>query len=241
MVKDHLTLATLGHEPEAQVPRPRKPMRRAPSASDIVRFKSRLQLGDEAYPGLGPCLLWSASKDKDGYGKFWFSGRDIRAHRFAFLVNAGYLPENVLHRCDRPGCCEPTHLFCGTIADNNRDAAIKGRTAKGERSGWRTKPEAYIGTRPCGDANGARRHPERIPRGKARSDVMTTRRLDEAAVLRIVELLRSGMSQRQTARLFGVTRPTIQAISDGRGWAWLTHGEVVGRRLPWSSRSQRKR
>ncbi len=33
----------------------------------------------------------------------------------------------VLHRCDRPACCNPDHLFLGTKADNNADMIAKGR------------------------------------------------------------------------------------------------------------------
>jgi hypothetical protein len=34
---------------------------------------------------------------------------------------------HVCHSCDVPGCCRPSHLFLGTIADNNRDCEQKGR------------------------------------------------------------------------------------------------------------------
>lgn len=33
----------------------------------------------------------------------------------------------VLHRCDNPKCIRVSHLFLGTIADNNHDAKAKGR------------------------------------------------------------------------------------------------------------------
>ena len=38
----------------------------------------------------------------------------------------------VLHRCDRPGCVNPAHLFLGGAAANAKDRNDKGRQAKGE-------------------------------------------------------------------------------------------------------------
>ena len=76
------------------------------------------------------CWLWTASTNKNGYGKF----RDARwahvtAHRFSWILANGPIPEGlwVLHRCDVPGCVNPDHLFLGTARDNNLDMMKKGR------------------------------------------------------------------------------------------------------------------
>ena len=41
----------------------------------------------------------------------------------------GVWPQVVMHSCDVPLCCNPSHLVGGTYADNNRDMAAKGRHA----------------------------------------------------------------------------------------------------------------
>lgn len=78
------------------------------------------------------CLLWTASVDRKGYGQFSIAaGRPAGAHRVAWTLAFGRWPELcVLHRCDNPGCVEITHLFEGTIADNNADMDAKGRARR---------------------------------------------------------------------------------------------------------------
>ena len=84
------------------------------------------------------CWLWTAHRDKDGYGAFKLpSGQHVRAHRMAFELDVGMIPEGtfVLHRCDNPPCCNPDHLFIGTSRDNIVDMVTKQRQARGEQDG----------------------------------------------------------------------------------------------------------
>lgn len=71
------------------------------------------------------CLEWQGPRDRQGYGKV---GGGALAHRAAYAMAKGDPSGKcVLHRCDNPPCVDPEHLWLGTIGDNNRDTAEKGR------------------------------------------------------------------------------------------------------------------
>ena len=78
------------------------------------------------------CWLWMGSRDKDGYGLFCADYQRTPAHRVAWELINGAIPNGmfVCHNCpggDNPSCVRPDHLFLGTNTDNLRDMAKKGR------------------------------------------------------------------------------------------------------------------
>ena len=87
------------------------------------------------------CWPWTGTQNASlGYGQIGRGGMGAGmayAHRVSYELANGAIPDGmcVLHRCDNPPCVNPAHLYLGTIADNNRDAKAKGRTALGERNG----------------------------------------------------------------------------------------------------------
>jgi len=83
------------------------------------------------------CWEWRAGINSKGYGAFWFNGKTISAHRIAWQITNGKIPEGmcVLHHCDNPRCCNPNHLFIGTHNDNVQDKVNKNRQAKEENNG----------------------------------------------------------------------------------------------------------
>jgi hypothetical protein len=82
------------------------------------------------------CWPWLGCRDGLGYGMFTMTRRSVRAHRVAFLLERGRLPEPCgLHLCDWVRCCNPAHIFEGSRDDNNKDRAAKGRSAVGDASG----------------------------------------------------------------------------------------------------------
>lgn len=83
------------------------------------------------------CWEWTGHLSKSGYGLLNVGGSARLAHRFAYELSCGEIPQGlvVCHRCDNPICCNPKHLFVGTPADNVADCIAKGRFPRGEKSG----------------------------------------------------------------------------------------------------------
>lgn len=78
------------------------------------------------------CWDWMGATDGYGYGRFWDGKRVIGAHQFVYILTYGSTPNNLwkLHKCDRPICCNPSHLFAGTNSDNMQDMVAKDRGRK---------------------------------------------------------------------------------------------------------------
>lgn len=83
--------------------------------------------------GPDECWEWTGSRQPTGYGRIKISDRVHNTHRVVWALTNGPIPARlqVLHRCDNPPCCNPAHLYLGTIADNMHDRDRKGRSRFG--------------------------------------------------------------------------------------------------------------
>jgi len=98
-----------------------------------TRFWEKVQVGDSSQ-----CWEWQAHIGNGGYGRFNYTstkGKRFIAdtHRVAYELTFGEIPAGmcVCHKCDNPRCCNPAHLFIGTVQDNINDKVTKGRQSRG--------------------------------------------------------------------------------------------------------------
>jgi len=91
------------------------------------RFWESVEIGETD----DDCHIWTGHRNPKGYGRLHVNGKNIMAHRFAWILKNGPIPDGkiICHSCDNPSCVNWRHLWIGTHADNIRDRDEKGRAA----------------------------------------------------------------------------------------------------------------
>lgn len=142
------------------------------------------------------CWEWTGAGTY-GYGQIGALTTTFLTHRFSYALHFGPIPSGlcVCHECDNRRCCNPAHLFLGTIADNNADARAKGRAV-----GWMPG----VG-------------PKTILRGRANRGAVTSLDDAKAFAIRTLAAMNAG-THREIAREFGVSRWLVWAIANGKKW-----------------------
>lgn len=151
---------------------------------------------------LGNCWEWTGSFHKNGYGQF-LRLENSKAHRFSWRIHKGKIPDglHVCHKCDNRKCVRPDHLFIGTISDNAKDCAKKGR------NGMQTNPQK---SKLCGNS---------FQRARGESNGLS--KLTEAQVIEILKTERSVIQNRDFADRFGVSVETIRNVYLRKTWRHL--------------------
>lgn len=141
------------------------------------------------------CWNWTGAVDTPGYGAFKIDGKKVSSHVVAFMLTYGEIPvgKEVCHVCaGNKLCCNPRHLYAGTRRDNVMDALLAGTFFRIDR---------------C--------------EKKARGEMSGRAKLSNSNVIKIREMLSSGIPQRKIAELFGVSQKTISRINTRENWSTL--------------------
>jgi hypothetical protein len=80
---------------------------------DAHRFWSNTTAGEG-------CWEWDGLRDPEGYGRYHSLGSSGRAHRVAYELTHGPIPDGLTidHLCQNKGCVNPEHLEPVTISEN---------------------------------------------------------------------------------------------------------------------------
>ena len=109
-------------------------------------------IADRLHAGLraeaSGCIVWTKATSHFGYGRIGRGSRGAgwaATHRVSWELANGPIPDGmfVLHRCDNPPCCNPEHLFLGSLSDNTQDMLRKGR-ARGHWAQGASHPSARL-------------------------------------------------------------------------------------------------
>jgi hypothetical protein len=151
------------------------------------------------------CWPWLGTRDAKGYGHFSLELRMEKAHRVALRLSGVEVPATLLvcHHCDNPPCCNPAHLFVGTVRDNALDMIAKGRHRR---------------SRPAVDSDLAAGGPGGLRREQGRGSTAARGRRQSPA-------RRAGYVARSTAHVAAWCLP-------GQGGGVGTHGPVAGADSP---------
>lgn len=159
-------------------------------AEDVSRFEAKCKPE-------GDCLIFRGDLNHAGYGTFYIGRYSVRAHRFAWSMANGPIPDgrDIEHMCHRRACVSPIHLRAVSHAQNMHRSASDGRMATGDHVPFEN-----------------RRRGQDAPNSK----------LTEQAVADIRSRYRKGVRGHgcvALAREYGVSHETIRAVVSRETWA----------------------
>ncbi|MBT1162924.1 HNH endonuclease signature motif containing protein [Bifidobacterium sp. SO1] len=91
------------------------------------------------------CWEWTGSL-RCGYGVFGYGGQLYSAHRFAYRLANGFIPDNLIidHICRNRKCVNPNHLRLGTYALNRQNVAESTKSRSGHLNvSWKKKDNRW--------------------------------------------------------------------------------------------------
>lgn len=97
----------------------------------VDRFWSKVTVA-----GANSCWEWQACKSTGGYGRFFVAGLTRYAHRVAYEIVRGPIPDglHIDHLCSNRSCVNPLHMEPVTKGENTRRGwRTNGGRAKAQR------------------------------------------------------------------------------------------------------------
>lgn len=69
---------------------------------------------------LSGCWEWQGDHYMSGYGRIYYKGKQVRAHRLSYEHYVGEIPSHleIDHLCRNPSCVNPKHLEVVTRSEN---------------------------------------------------------------------------------------------------------------------------
>jgi transcriptional regulator with XRE-family HTH domain len=186
------------------------------------------------------CHMWTAGLFPAGYGQFKLNGGPVGAHRVAWELAHGPVPDgmHVCHHCDTPACVNVAHLFLGDNVANVADKVAKGRQARnyGETNGAAILSDADVARICALRARGlsqrhiasvvgcSQTHVGHVVSGQRRPGMHVLppafdlrQKLTDDDIRKIrAEHARGGVTQSSLARMFGVAQSYISAVVHGK-------------------------
>lgn len=121
------------------------------SMDQATRFWIKVDLP----PSSDGCWIWQGAVSSAGYGVFRLGGRLVKAHRLAYALRHGEIPEelvldHVAGRCTSARCVNPAHLEPVPQRENVRRGrkylGPSGSCKRGHKPNWKVRKRTPYGT-----------------------------------------------------------------------------------------------
>jgi hypothetical protein len=146
------------------------------------------------------CLWWTGAKKPTGYGRMSIQGKNLQAHRIAYLIQHGSIPSgmHILHSCDNPSCVNHEHLSTGTHVENMKQRHARGRYVFNYNGNHYLQKDSTV------------------VRGSNNSRAVINEEI--AFQMRLDFAQGKFKSKADGARLYGVSITVMQTVLSGRTW-----------------------